>query len=63
MKGDLVMSSNLWDVYIWPISNAGLVKCVGKNLDFDKAVELCDGYLSGQFYDSYMVPAGTKLYI
>ena len=57
------MSNNLWDVYIWPISNAARVKCVGKNLAFEKAVEICDSYLSGQFYDSYMVPAGTKLYI
>ena len=52
-----------WDVYIWPIRDAFMVRCVAKNISHDEAMAICDKYLIGQTYDTYMVPAGTKLYM
>ena len=54
---------NLWDVYIWPINNPSIVTCVAKGISHEKAVEMYNRYLNGTYYDPYMVPAGTKLYI
>ncbi len=53
----------LWDVYIWPIDNAGQVRLVAKNVDGDKAQEIYDRYFDTNIYDAYMVPAGTKLFV
>lgn len=52
-----------WDVYVWPISNPGLVTIVATNVDSDTAQELSDQYFKTNIYDTYLVPTGTKLYI
>ena len=55
--------AKLWDVYIWPIDNAGQIRLVAKEVDYDKAQEVYDRYFDTNIYDAYMVPAGTKLFV
>lgn len=50
---------DLWDVYIWPINNAGQIRIVAKAVDFNKAQEFYNHYFDTNLYDAYMVPTGT----
>ena len=54
---------DLWDVYIWPIDNAGYVRMVAKAVEHKEAQEIYDRYFNTNSWDAYMVPAGTKLFI
>lgn len=54
---------DLWDVYIWPIDNAGDVRMVAKAVEHNEAQEVYDRYFNTNSWDAYMVPAGTKLFI
>lgn len=56
------MAETLWDVYVWPITDASEVKKVATSIAYKPATVLYNHYLEHTDWDAYMVPAGTKLF-